>query len=369
MTIHRLQPLLIAGLLPLLIFAWFIGGVAGQVDFWLLWLVAMTLVGLPLVFAEIALAYRSGTTPLIGLSTLTREADVATIWRGFGWLTVLLLLAVVGHLLNSSATILQLNFLPISTVATPALLAIIALITLGLSFAKQLTGWLAMGLATVAFILNIAQNGIATWQMTATSLSEWSLAVVLALVCVGAGTGLFWHSHANQLLNRGDVNKDHKKDHKSIASRIVLPIWCFQIIGGILVALALPPTGQISAICYALAMMAGASYLLHLITYQVSLKISQQSFNFLISVIVLVIALGLAMLPSLALNHLVAVFSLFAGIWLAIFAGWQMKISHLRKSLNFSSEIVYNLWRIAVRIVIPLAIVLAFIGWIIGLAK
>ncbi|WP_394261346.1 hypothetical protein [Moraxella boevrei] len=366
MTIHRLQPLLIAGLLPLLIFAWFTRDVAGQIDFWLLWLVAMTLVGLPLVFAEIALAHRSGTTPLVGLSTLTREADVATVWRGFGWLTVLLLMTVVGHLLSSSAEVLQPNFSPISTIASPALLAIMALITLGLSFTKHLSGWLAVGLAIIALMLNISQNGMATWQMTATSLSEWSLAVVLALVCVGAGTGLFWHSRANQLLvNNDSVNKDNKP----VASRFVLPIWCFQMVGGALVALALQPTSQTSAICSALAMIAGASYLLHLITYQVSLKISKQSFNFLALVIALVISLGLAMLPNWALNQLVIVLSLLTASWLAIFAGWQMKISHLRKSLNFSSEMVYNLWRIAMRIVVPLAIVLALIGWIMGLVK
>ncbi len=34
----------------------------------------------------------------------------------------------------------------------------------------------------------------------------------------------------------------------------------------------------------------------------------------------------------------------------AIFAGWIMKISHLRKSMNFSNEAFYNIWRIAVRI-------------------
>ena len=46
----------------------------------------------------------------------------------------------------------------------------------------------------------------------------------------------------------------------------------------------------------------------------------------------------------------------------AIFSGWQMKISHLRKALSFDHEAVYNLWRIAVRLVIPAAIVLALVG-------
>ena len=46
----------------------------------------------------------------------------------------------------------------------------------------------------------------------------------------------------------------------------------------------------------------------------------------------------------------------------AVFSGWQMKISHLRKALSFDHEMTYNVWRIAMRVVIPLAIVLAIVG-------
>ncbi len=45
-----------------------------------------------------------------------------------------------------------------------------------------------------------------------------------------------------------------------------------------------------------------------------------------------------------------------------LFAGWIMKISHLRKSMNFSSEAFYNIWRIAVRVVLPVGIILAIIA-------
>ena len=39
-----------------------------------------------------------------------------------------------------------------------------------------------------------------------------------------------------------------------------------------------------------------------------------------------------------------------------------MKISHLRKSMNFSHEAFYNIWRIAVRVVLPVSIVLAIVA-------
>lgn len=48
----------------------------------------------------------------------------------------------------------------------------------------------------------------------------------------------------------------------------------------------------------------------------------------------------------------------------SVFVGWMMKISHLRKAINFSSEAFYNIWRIAVRIILPLAILMALVAYI-----
>lgn len=362
MSLPRFQPLLIAGLLPLLVFAWFTPQIAGQIDFWLLWLVAMVLVGLPLVFAEIGLAHRSGTTPLVGLPKLTREADVSTVWRGFGWLTALLLLIVAGHLLASASGLLLLS---LSGMALPALLGILALVVIGLSFTKQIIGWLAVGLAVVAMVLNFVQphTGV-NWQMTAVSLPEWTTAVLLALVSVGAGTGLYWHARATQLLTN---NTTTTQKTELIASRQVLPVWGLQMLVGGLMAMTVMPTSQMAGIVYALAMVAGAGYLVNVVTHQVSLFWRQQAFNFLALVIVALIAAVFAFLPTNILNQLLVIISLLSALWLAVFSGWQMKISHLRKSLNFSSEGIYNLWRIAVRVIVPLAIVLALVGWVMSL--
>lgn len=363
MLLPRLQPLLIAGLLPLLVFAWFTPQIAGQIDFWLLWLVAMVLVGLPLVFAEIGLAHRSGTTPLVGLSKLTREADVSTVWRGFGWLTALLLLIVAGHLLSSASELL----LPsLSGMATPALLGILALVVIGLSFTKQIAGWLAVGLAIVALVVNFTQSttGV-TWQMTAISLPEWTTAVLLALVSVGAGTGLYWHARANQLLTNSQIEKPSGTE--LVASRQVLPVWGLQMLVGGLMAMTVAPNSQLAGVVYALAMVAGAGYLVNVITHQVSLFWRQQGFNFLALVMVALVATVFAFIPTPVLNQLLVIISLICALWLAVFSGWQMKISHVRKSLNFGSEGVYNLWRVMVRLVVPLAIVLALVGWVMSL--
>jgi hypothetical protein len=52
-------------------------------------------------------------------------------------------------------------------------------------------------------------------------------------------------------------------------------------------------------------------------------------------------------------NILLMLWGLLICLIYSIFAGWIMKISHLRKSMNFSNELFYNLWRIAIRIVLP----------------
>jgi SNF family Na+-dependent transporter len=47
-----------------------------------------------------------------------------------------------------------------------------------------------------------------------------------------------------------------------------------------------------------------------------------------------------------------------------IFAGWAMKVSHARKELNLPSEAIYNVWRVAVRLVVPLAVLFVFSGYV-----
>ena len=69
-------------------------------------------------------------------------------------------------------------------------------------------------------------------------------------------------------------------------------------------------------------------------------------------------------IPNLSpiFNVVLLVWGLLICLIYALFAGWIMKISHLRKSMNFSSEAFYNIWRIAVRVVLPVGIILAIIA-------
>ena len=367
----------IAALLPLLLFRWFAPTAIGEIDFWLLWLLAMTVVSLPVVYAEIALAYRSVDAPLAGMQKLTRESDASPIWRTFGWLAALLSIVIAALVISGASTgilaaLTALDSVPdIPSFAVAAGLMVIAVL-LSLLGASPLP--IGLGLMVLGLVLGLA-NGMPQidFAMTSVSLSEWSRAMALALVSVGAGTGLYWFGQhlvtrqAVTAVEAGNINAQksssyqNKSDYRATA--LVLPIWLLQVIVGIFAlvtsGLSLPPIGQL---LYWSGVLFIVSYLLHYSAQQLASK-----FGLLIS-LVLTLALGLILVvavPSTWLVSALVIISIVAVLFLAIFAGWKMKISHLRKSLNFSNEVFYNVWRIAIRLVVPLALFLALIGWIV----
>ncbi len=122
--------------------------------------------------------------------------------------------------------------------------------------------------------------------------------------------------------------------------------------------MALPPIGQL---LYWIGVLFVASYLLHYSSQQLAHR-----FGLLVSV-VLTFVLALLLVVAIPTNWLVGILVIISSIavlLLSVFAGWQMKISHLRKSLNFGNEAFYNLWRVAIRLIVPLALLLALIGWV-----
>ena len=77
---------------------------------------------------------------------------------------------------------------------------------------------------------------------------------------------------------------------------------------------------------------------------------------------VLLLAIVFSIIPANILLIIIICLSLVAVLMLSIFSGFVMKISHLRKTLNMSSELRYNTWRVFVRIIVPIAIIVAIIG-------
>ncbi|WP_296209477.1 hypothetical protein [Psychrobacter sp. UBA3480] len=363
----------IAALLPLLLFRWFAPASIGEIDFWLLWLLAMVLVALPVVYAEIALAYRSVEGPLAGMQKLTREADVSPIWRSFGWLAALVSIVIAALVISGASTgilsaLTELNSIPdVPSFAVAAGLMVIALLLSLLGVAPLPIG---LGLMVIGLLLGFA-NGVpsAGFAMTDVSLTEWARAVALALVSVGAGTGLYWFGQnlvSKQTVTAVEANNQQVKNRAATreyrATKLVLPIWVLQLLIGVVAlftsGMSLPPIGQL---LYWGGVLFVASYLLHYSTQQLTHK-----FGLLVSLIItFAVALLLVVaIPTAWLVGILVIISSIAVLLLSVFAGWQMKISHLRKSLNFSNEAVYNLWRVAIRLVVPLALLLALIGWV-----
>ena len=365
----------IAALLPLLLFRWFAPASIGEIDFWLLWLLAMLLVSLPVVYAEIALAYRSAEAPLAGMQKLTREADVSTFWRSFGWLAALVSVLIAALVISGASTgilaaLTELNSVPnVPSFAIAAGLMVIAVLLSLLGVAPLPIG---LGLMLIGLLLGVA-NGLPNiaFAMTDVSLSEWARAVALALVSVGAGTGLYWFGQ--NLIRKQTVTAVGTDNHNAQttrnsaapayrATKLVLPIWVLQLVVGVVAlfisGMALPPIGQLS---YWIGVVFVASYLLHYSSQQLAHK-----FGLLVSV-VLTFVLALLLVVAIPTNWLVGILVIISSIavlLLSVFAGWQMKISHLRKSLNFDNEAFYNLWRVAIRLIVPLALLLALIGWV-----
>ena len=365
----------IAALLPLLLFRWFAPASIGEIDFWLLWLLAMVLVSLPVVYAEIALAYRSAEAPLAGMQKLTREADASTFWRSFGWLAALVSILIAALVISGAsqgilAALTELNSVPnVPSFAIAAGLMVIAVLLSLLGVAPLPIG---LGLMLIGLLLGVA-NGLPNiaFAMTDVSLSEWARAVALALVSVGAGTGLYWFGQ--NLIRKQTVTAVGTDNHNAQttrnsaapayrATKLVLPIWVLQLVVGVVAlfisGMALPPIGQL---LYWVGVLFVVSYLLHYSTQQLAHK-----FGLLVSV-VLIFVLALLLVVAIPTNWLVGILVIISSIavlLLSVFAGWQMKISHLRKSLNFGHEAFYNLWRVAIRLIVPLALLLALIGWV-----
>ncbi|MFW1807972.1 hypothetical protein [Acinetobacter ursingii] len=318
-----------------------------QLDFWLLWLGTMVILALPLCYLEIALAKRSKTTALNALSSLTRDADASQKWRIVGWLAVV--------------------FIPFLAGAILAHLGMAASVAVGLGFSSQI---LFVGLAIIAFALSFIPRQIllilmvlgvvislisslfwaqptTSWHWTPIEFKEWGSATVLALVATGLGMGLYWQNSLIQIQNTAE------------ASKTAFPIWIAQFVA--VIAFGFYSAQQnFSDTTLAIAGVIAAALLFQLAREQ----LQQRQLSVLMQWVILLVATLIWLIPNMQFefNILLMLWGLLICLIYSIFAGWIMKISHLRKSMNFSNELFYNLWRIAVRIVLPLSIILAMLA-------
>ncbi|RYY78785.1 MAG: hypothetical protein EOO69_09355 [Moraxellaceae bacterium] len=345
---------ILAGLtMTLLLAGWIVPFIqfssASQFDFWSVWLLCMVILALPFSLLEIALAKRSKTSPLPALMVLTREADAKPAWRMTGWLAAGVMTLIAGGLLYHSASMLfeGLGHQPSSLMSYLSVGLIIAGVLLSLvpRYVLIIVASIAVIIATV---LSFVQMGVGNWQWTAFSLKEWAWAVSLALIATGLGYGMYWQLNASQPVEK--------------ASNTVLPIWAGQLAGGVMIAVVQGFHGTQSLWFYGIGLLAGAAFLLALLREQLQAR----GLNMALQWLFILAGLLLWLVPMQpVLTTLTVILALVVCLLYAIFSGWIMKISHLRKALNFDQEAIYNLWRIAMRLIIPLSIIVAIIGLIV----
>ncbi|QIC67978.1 SLC5/6 family protein [Acinetobacter schindleri] len=317
-----------------------------QLDFWLLWLATMLILALPVCYLEIALAKRSKTTALQALSSLTREADSSQRWRVVGWLAVVFIPFLAGAMLNHASNVVSIaNF----EVQQPVILAGLAIAALLLSLVPRLilVGITTVGVIASLVLANVMGTALPEWQVTPVQFSEWGNATVLALVASGLGMGLYWQSSL-AVVKQQDV-----------ATKTVLPIWIAQLLAVIAFGF-FAVKAEVPAFALIAAIVAAAALMLQMAREQ----LQQRQINVIIQWVIVAVATLVWLIPNITpvFNNLLILWGLVISLIYALFAGWIMKISHLRKSMNFSSEAFYNIWRIAVRVVLPVSIVVAIIA-------
>lgn len=322
-----------------------------QFDFWLVWLGCMLILTLPMLLLESALAKRTQTLPLQALPALTRDADASTRWRSVGWLALGSLLLLAGAL-SSQLSAYAVGLFTSNGSSSVVTTALPYVVIVGVAALSYISKWLPL-IGTLLIVtlmgLGLLQPATSSWQGTHFAFVEWSGAVELALVAGGVGLGIYWQTALTQT---------------ATVRQKILPIWIAQVVGGAVVAFGLVSLGHhanqgVVVAIYGLALLSGAAMLLAFARQQLIAR----GIHVIVVWVVLLGSLAIWTLPiKTSLLTATMALTILVSAGYAIFSGWKMKSSHLRKALDFNNEGLYNLWRVMVRLVVPLAVLVALVG-------
>ena len=402
---QSVAPLAIASLAGLgLGQAWDFDAVAtshGGLAFVLAWLLCMALLALPLRLLEIMLGRRSRRGLIEGMAFLTREADAPRYWRAAAWggllatlpvMTGLALLAgwgfsFFGHRLLNPVIYTAHNAGLEWPLATGGALLIAGLLS-WLGMVRAASIHLVASAVVLLLLIGADVPGVVaagpvlqSFNGPPLTASGWIEAARIALLSVGGGLGVLWLVGAYLPPARRPGG-------------VALPAVLVQILLTLMVGLGVAPVAQLAAT------LPGSS----LIYEQLPAALTNRStlalplFSALgicaIAALAVVGEVGKLFLKERGLKGITAVLLTFAlpavaaeGIWfggasalahglltgsrlllllvllvLTVYGGWVMKISHARKELELPSEALYNLWRVAVRILCPLVIILVLVA-------
>ncbi|MEB3768045.1 hypothetical protein [Acinetobacter sp. MD2] len=322
-----------------------------QLNFWALWLLSLLVLALPLGYLEIALVRRAKTTALNAMMSLTRDADASPRWRLVGWLAVGFMPFLAGAILANAEHTVSSNGITLGLDAIAV--AIFAVLSIVGSFIPRmwLTVVLLLGVVASLILSHLFPLQLHEWHVTPLSFNEWGNATVLALVASGLGIGVYSQSSLSELKQAEGI------------SAIQLPIWIAQLLAVVAFGF-FAVQSQIPALGVLVSAIAAAALLLQLAREQLQQRQVVITVQWLILLLPLLIWATPAMLNLF--NLMLMLWGLSICLIYAVFVGWIMKISHLRKALSFSNEAIYNIWRIAIRIVLPIAILTAMVAIVMG---
>lgn len=362
----------------------------GGFAFFAAWAACVLVLGLPLLLLELMLGRRSRRSPLEGLAFLTREADVPRGWRVPAWasamatalaLAALALLAGNMHFLGRELELVEGAVQVVSSsglvlpLGTGALLVLAAGLSLLSAPRRSLFTAAAMLLVLLLLLLAaVAGSGAAVSVYTATglALTDWQQALRLALLSLGGGLGLIWVGGMQLAKEKSLARLALSAVAAHIALALLLMLALAPFVAAQLANAHVPivPTGStVGIVLSALALVALLAMLL--LAEPLLFWLAEKGMARLPAVVgvfgtAAVLAEGLWFFAPIdglqVLLKVLGILLLLTLFGFSVFAGWAMKISHARKELALPDEVLYNLWRVAVRIALPLAIIWALMA-------
>lgn len=327
-------------------------------------LAGLLLAAWPLALAEQALAARAEAPPIPGLQALTRQSDARRAWRFIAWSgllasgLLLVVLALVGGRLLA-ALCWQAGWL--TSLGEAGLWSAASVLLLFLGALRQFSRvplplW---------WLLLLPLAGLALWpapqldggtQPASVALGLPADAALLAgALLLGAGALLRWPLAKPVLV----LGTGLKLAAMLLFVLVLLALHAgrdWALMQGLAVVLVLLALSPVMAVGVAELAPRLQSTLLSLCLLLVPSVLLVQWVT-LTGAASDVLLLAQVLITWLAINALV----------MSIYAGWVMKVGHARRALALPSEGLYNLWRVAVRWVAPVTLVLGLYRfWLAG---
>lgn len=321
----------------------------------------LLLAGLPLAMAEQAMATRAKVSIVPGMQLLTRESDAPRFWRILSWsslgasIAASSLVAVVAGEKSTQAmqTLLRPMGFAIHGSDFWPLLTVFVLLLGAMRAIRQVPLRLWLLPVLLLLVLRVMQVFSGHYEPMQSDLMRTvtlpaSGGLLLGIFAVGAGMGAHW------------VQFD--RDGRWAWMERLVAMTSF---AGIFWSLQAGPATLITLLLGAIIMLLSLRALME--PFLAHARDSQ--WPPIVAPIVMLIPTTLlaemvwVMGGNDALPTLVKIMAGWVSINLmltALYSGWVMKISHLRKALALPSEATYNLWRILVRWVAPIMILTAW---------